>query len=152
MWDFEGIYASSKQIPGVRFPGLIHPGMMQECHSFLFSLNLLGVIGTAPSQELLDIWNARERGLAEAGPDSVTLGSVLHTRPLAAIPDPKGALLGLITKDSEEWEQISREAGRTIPGRENGGNCDIKFLSRGSKIYLPVFVEGKLLNYCCSKQ
>jgi formamidase len=34
------------------------------------------------------------------------------------------------------------EAARTIPGRENGVNCDIKNLSRGSKIYLPVFVDG----------
>lgn len=38
------------------------------------------------------------------------------------------------------------EAARTIPGRENGGNCDIKNLSRGSKIYLPVFVEGANLS------
>lgn len=35
---------------------------------------------------------------------------------------------------------MAREAARTVPGRENGGNCDIKNLSRGSKIYLPVFV------------
>lgn len=38
------------------------------------------------------------------------------------------------------------EAARTIPGRENGGNCDIKNLSRGSKIYLPVFVDGANLS------
>ena len=55
---------------GVRFPGLIHPGL----------------IGTAPSQELLDIWNKRERGLVEAGPEATTLGGVLHTRPLACLP------------------------------------------------------------------
>lgn len=41
---------------------------------------------------------------------------------------------------------MAREAARTIPGRENGGNCDIKNLSRGSKIYLPVFVEGANLS------
>lgn len=41
-----------------------------------------GLIGTAPSKELLDIWNTRERGLEEDGPDAVTLGAVLHTRPL----------------------------------------------------------------------
>jgi formamidase len=55
---------------GVRFPGLIHPGL----------------IGTAPSKELLDIWNQRERALVEAGPEGTTLGSVLHTRPLAPLP------------------------------------------------------------------
>ena len=47
-----------------------------------------------------------------------------------------------IQKGTPEWEKIANEAARTIPGRENGGNCDIKNLSRGSKVYLPVFVEG----------
>ena len=47
-----------------------------------------------------------------------------------------------IPEGTNEWEKIANEAARTIPGRENGGNCDIKNLSRGSKIYLPVFVEG----------
>lgn len=51
---------------GVRFAGLIHPGL----------------IGTAPSQQLLDIWNQREAALVEAGPEATTLGGVLHTRPL----------------------------------------------------------------------
>lgn len=51
---------------GVRFPGLIHPGL----------------IGTAPSHELLKIWNDRERKLVEDGEKAVTLGGVLHTRPL----------------------------------------------------------------------
>ena len=31
---------------------------------------------------------------------------------------------------------------RTVPPREHGGNCDIKDLSRGSKIYFPVYVPG----------
>ena len=34
IWQFDGIWATSRHIPGVRFPGLIHPGL----------------IGTAPSQ------------------------------------------------------------------------------------------------------
>ena len=50
----------------MRFPGLIHPGL----------------IGTAPSHELLKIWNDRERKLVEDGEKAVTLGGVLHTRPL----------------------------------------------------------------------
>jgi formamidase len=29
-----------------------------------------------------------------------------------------------------------------VPPREHGGNCDIKDLSRGSKIYFPVYVKG----------
>ena len=51
-----------------------------------------------------------------------------------------------IQQGTPEWERIAREAARTIPGRENGGNCDIKNLSRGSKIYLPVFVDGANLS------
>jgi acetamidase/formamidase len=40
-------------------------------------------------------------------------------------------------------EKVGREGARTIPGRpEHGGNCDIKNLSRGSKVYLPVHVKG----------
>ena len=38
---------------------------------------------------------------------------------------------------------MGKEGARTIPGRpEHGGNCDIKNLSRGSKVYLPVHVKG----------
>ncbi|AAY81445.1 acetamidase/formamidase family protein [Sulfolobus acidocaldarius] len=34
----------------------------------------------------------------------------------------------------------------TIPPRENGGNMDIKHLTIGTKLYLPVFVNGALLS------
>lgn len=40
------------------------------------------------------------------------------------------------------------KAARTLPGRENGGNCEIKNLSRGSKIYLLDFVESANLSTC----
>ncbi|CAO2828186.1 unnamed protein product [Amaranthus hypochondriacus] len=130
IWYFEGIYAYSPHIPGVRFPGLTHPG----------------IIGTAPSKELLDVWNKREREVEENGLKSLTLCEVLHSRPLANLPSAKGCLLGKIKRGTVEWERISEEAARTIPGRENGGNCDIKNLSKGSKIYLPVFVEGANLS------
>ncbi|XP_027916931.1 uncharacterized protein LOC114176179 isoform X2 [Vigna unguiculata] len=130
IWYFEGIYAHSPQIPGVRFPGLTHPG----------------IIGTAPSMELLNIWNERERDIEENGVKSFKLSEVLHTRPLANLPSTKSCLLGKIEKGCSEWERIAKEAARTIPGRENGGNCDIKNLSRGAKVYLPVFVEGANLS------
>ncbi|CAJ2635284.1 formamidase-like isoform X2 [Trifolium pratense] len=130
IWYFEGIYAYSPQIPGVRFPGITHPG----------------IIGTAPSMELLNIWNERERDVEENGLQSLKLCEVLHSRPLANLPTTKSCLLGKIEKGSDQWEKIAREAARTIPGRENGGNCDIKNLSRGSKVYLPVFVEGANLS------
>ncbi|KAH9663911.1 Acetamidase/Formamidase family protein [Citrus sinensis] len=110
IWYFEGIYAYSPHITGVRFPGLTHPG----------------IIGTAPSMELLKIWNERERELEETGLQSLKLCEIQEGTP--------------------EWKKIAMEAARTIPGRENGGNCDIKNLSRGSKIYLPVFVDGANLS------
>ncbi|KAL6587703.1 hypothetical protein OROMI_000681 [Orobanche minor] len=129
IWYFEGIYAYSPHIPGVRFPGLTHPG----------------IVGTAPSMELLSIWNERERELEETGLQSLTLCEVLHSRPLALLPSTKGCLAS-IKEGTQEWERTAKEAARTIPGRENGGNCDIKNLSRGSKVYLPVFVDGANLS------
>ena len=45
-----------------------------------------GLIGTAPSAELLKIWNDRERGLHDTDPESVTLASCLHTRPMGELP------------------------------------------------------------------
>jgi formamidase len=38
--------------------------------------------------------------------------------------------------------KAAAEGARTVPPREHGGNCDIKDLSRGSKIYFPVYVSG----------
>ncbi|KAG5623835.1 hypothetical protein H5410_009053 [Solanum commersonii] len=126
-WGFTAIFDREN---GVRFPGLVHPG----------------IIGTAPSKELLNIWNERERKLEETGPQSLKLCEVLHSRPLANLPSTKGCILGKIQDGTPDWNRIANEAARTIPGRENGGNCDIKNLSRGSKIYLPVFVEGANLS------
>jgi len=119
IWDFEGIYATSRHIPGVRFAGVSHPGL----------------IGTAPSQELLNTWNERETGLIAQFEDSVP--------PVAFAPQAKGAHIG--TKEplpSIVLKKIVDEGARTIPGREHGGNCDIKNLSRGSRCYFPVFIEG----------
>lgn len=138
IWDIEGIYCSSRHIPGVRFAGLIHPGL----------------IGTAPSEELLKIWNDRESALcAEEGtPQEKTLCGCLLTRPLACLPEAKGAMLGKLGHfkakqgADETWDKIAGEAARTVPGRENGGNCDIKNLSRGCSVYFPVFVPGAKLS------
>jgi formamidase len=45
--------------------------------------------------------------------------------------------------DEDIARKVAKEGARTIPGRpEHGGNCDIKNLSRGSKVYLPVHVPG----------
>ncbi|KDQ59007.1 hypothetical protein JAAARDRAFT_33734 [Jaapia argillacea MUCL 33604] len=117
IWDFKGIYATSRHIPGVRFAGVSHPGL----------------IGTAPSQELLDTWNKREGELIAAHVNSVP--------PVAFPPEPIGAYVGQELSPSVR-EKVYKEGARTIPGREHGGNCDIKNLSRGSRCYFPVFVKG----------
>jgi len=138
IWDLEGIYATSRHIPGLKFAGLIHPGL----------------IGTAPSAELLKMWNDREAKLCseEGTAAEKTLCGCLSTRPLACLPEPKGAMLGTLGhfKDKmgadEGWDKIAKEAARTVPGRENGGNCDIKNLSRGTAVYFPVFVPGANLS------
>ena len=35
---------------------------------------------------------------------------------------------------------------RTLPPRENGGNFDVKQLTKGAKLFLPVFKEGALFS------
>ncbi|RMF20294.1 MAG: acetamidase/formamidase family protein [Cyanobacteria bacterium J083] len=123
-WDIEGIYTSSRHIPGVRFAGITHPGL----------------IGCAPSMELLQKWNKREKALVERG------GPAWKPKipPLAALPNPEQAVLGKLT--GAEFERVAAEAARTVPPREHGGNCDIKNLSKGSRIYFPVYVEGANLS------
>lgn len=117
IWDFEGIFCSSRHIPHVRFPGLIHPG----------------ILGCAPSAEILAEWNRREGELISANTDS----SLIVAQP----PEPQNVHAGSASDDIKA--KVGKEGARTIPGRpEHGGNCDIKNLSRGSKTYLPVHVKG----------
>jgi len=116
IWNFEGRYAVSRHIPGVRFIGYIHPGL----------------IGCAPSEELLALWNKREGELVATDPHRVP--------PLAALPNPQNALVGKL--QGPLADKVAREAARTIPPREHGGNCDIKNLSIGSRLYLPVYIKG----------
>ncbi|ODV95729.1 hypothetical protein PACTADRAFT_74965 [Pachysolen tannophilus NRRL Y-2460] len=118
IFDFEGIHCTSRHIPHVKFTGLIHPGIM----------------GTAPSHEVLKEWNSRESGLKNDIQHS-------HETSVANLPEEINAHAG--SADGELKEKIAKEGARTIPGRpEQGGNCDIKNLSRGSKAYFPVYVKG----------
>ncbi|OJT15102.1 Formamidase [Trametes pubescens] len=121
IWDFHGVYASSRHIPGVRFAGVSHPGL----------------IGTAPSAELLATWNTREGALIDAHGPSVP--------PVAFPPEPTGAYVGQDVSD-EIREKVAREGARTVPPREHGGNCDIKNLSKGSRCYFPVYIKGANLS------
>ncbi|CAF0981282.1 unnamed protein product [Adineta ricciae] len=127
IWDFQGIYATSRHIKDVRFAGLTHPG----------------IIGCAPSYDLLHHWNKREK-------DLINQCSHLHHKDavLANPPNEKNALLGQLKyQDNKDlWKKIANEGARTIPPREHGGNNDIKNISRGSRVYLPVYVKGAKLS------
>jgi formamidase len=116
IWDFHGIYATSRHVPGIRYAGITHPGLF----------------GTAPSAELLAKWNSREQELINKDPNRVP--------PLALPPLQKGVLAGKLK--GAELDRIGREGARTVPARENGGNHDIKNFTRGARVYYPVWVKG----------
>lgn len=116
IWDFEGMFTKSRHIPGVRFAGLIHPGL----------------IGCLPSHDLLAKWNKREQALIDTDPTRVP--------GLANPPYAPTAHMGRLKGDARD--KAAAEGARTVPPREHGGNCDIKDLSRGSRIYFPVYVKG----------
>jgi formamidase len=84
-----------------------------------------GVLGLAPSAELRQRAIEREGALAERGG-------------FALLPDPEGA----VPTD----EAIAGEGLRTIPPRETAGNIDIKQLSPGTTVLLPVYAEGGLVS------
>ncbi len=115
IWDFNGMFTKSRHVPGVEYAGLIHPGL----------------IGCLPSKELLEEWNTREKELFDTDPERMP--------PLATLPYADTAHMGKLT--GEARDAAAAEGARTVPPREHGGNCDIKDLSRGSKIYFPVYVK-----------
>ncbi|MBE1531844.1 formamidase [Actinomadura algeriensis] len=120
IWDFHGQMATSRHIPGVTFTGITHPGLF----------------GTAPTADMLGRWNAREQALIDTAPDRVP--------PLAMPPEPRDVLAGTLT--GADLDRVGREGARTVPPRENGGNQDIKNFSRGSRVFMPVYVPGGLLS------
>jgi formamidase len=115
-WNFSGIYANSRHIPGVEFAGIMHPGL----------------IGCLPSKALLDTWNKREKALFDTNPERVPA--------LCALPHAETAHMGRMKLDAAK--AAAMEGARTVPPREHGGNCDIKNLTKGSKVYFPVYVKG----------
>jgi formamidase len=121
IWDFAGQTTTSRHIPRVKYTGIVHPGLM----------------GTAPSTELLAKWNAREGALIATDPNRVP--------PLALPPEPDDAILGSLSGDA--FTRVAAEAARTAPPRENGGNQDIKNLTKGSRVFYPVFVPGANLSF-----
>ena len=83
----------------------------------------MGTAGVAPSREQLRAWSLREKELAERG------GRVMLPTPAAAVP---------------AQGPVATEGLRTIPPRENCGNVDVKQLTKGSKLFVPVAVDGAL--------
>jgi hypothetical protein len=64
--------------------------------------------------------------------------------PPALPPEPLDAILG--TLSGEDFDRVAREAARTAPPRENGGNQDIKNFTEGTRVFYPVFVPGAKLS------
>jgi len=84
----------------------------------------MGVSAVAPSAAKLAEWTAREQRVIDRG------GLVFPPDAQGAVPTGPCGLTGL----------------RTLPPRENGGNFDVKQLTKGAKLFLPVFVEGGLFS------
>jgi formamidase len=84
----------------------------------------MGVSGVAPSEAKLKQWTDQEQRALDRG------GFVLPPDPVCAVPGGACGLRGV----------------RTNPPRENGGNMDVKQLTRGAKLFLPVFKEGALFS------
>ncbi len=87
--------------------------------------SFMGVSGVAPSHAQVDAWARREAELLARG------GLVFPPDAGGAVPaSGPAATHGL----------------RTLPPRENGGNFDVKQLTKGSRLLLPVAVDGALFS------
>ena len=71
-------------------------------------------------------------------------GLVAGLPALALPPEPDGAILGGVPDG--EFDRVAGEGARTAPPRENGGNQDIKNLTKGSRVFYPVYVDGANLS------
>ena len=85
--------------------------------------SFMGTAGLAPSHAQMAQWTRREAELVERGG-------------IAFPPDPEDAV--------PSAGPIATEGLRTIPPRENCGNADAKQLTKGSRLLIPVNVEGAL--------
>ncbi len=108
-WEMANGFAQSEDLPGVKIPGA----------------PFMGVMGVAPSHDLLARINRREAELLGRG------GAVLPPDANAAVP---------------ATPSIAANAFRTIAPHETGGNIDIKQLTVGATLYLPVYQPGGLFS------
>ena len=105
-FDLQDGFARSDELPGIAIPSDIFPG----------------VVGVAPSQELMEKIHRRESDLSQRG------GIIADQEPETAVPS------------------IAANGLRTIPPREIGGNMDTRGLTAGSRAYFPVYVPGALFS------
>jgi formamidase len=85
--------------------------------------SFMGTAGIAPSRAQIEAWSRREAALVARGG-------------IAFLPDPQDAV--------PSRGSIAEEGLRTLPPRENCGNVDAKQLTKGSRLLIPVNVEGAL--------
>ncbi len=85
-----------------------------------------GVVTTLPGASLLADVLEREKQLLESG------GAVMGPDPEEAEPSSLCGSEG--TKPTE--------CLRTIPPREHGGNMDIRYITTGTTVYLPCYIDG----------
>ena len=85
--------------------------------------SFMGTAGIAPSHAQMEKWAAREAGLMARGG-------------IVSPPDPEDAV--------PSTDPIASQGLRTIPPRENCGNVDAKQLTKGSRLLIPVGVDGAL--------
>jgi formamidase len=95
------------------------PGVRIPCNPFP------GTFGVAPNAELRKTATERESALAERGG-------------FALLPDAADSV--------PSNDPIASEGLRTVPPRETAGNIDIKQLTPGVTMLLPVFAEGALVS------
>ena len=87
--------------------------------------SFMGVSGVAPSRDQVARWTRREADAAARGG-------------MALPPDAGGSV--------PARGDAATHGLRTLPPRENGGNFDVKQLTNGSRLYLPVNVDGALFS------
>ena len=85
--------------------------------------SFMGTAGIAPSHAQLEAWSRREAALVARGG-------------IAFLPDPQDAV--------PSRGPVAETGLRTLPPRENCGNVDAKQLTKGSRLLIPVNVEGAL--------
>ena len=105
-WELDESHARSDDLPKIAIP----------------AAPFAGIVGIAPSHELMASMRSREEELAARG------GTVAPDLPEFALP------------------HSARDGLRTVPPRETGGNIDIKQLVAGSKLLLTVEVPGALFS------